>query len=280
MTTTEIIQAIKAEIERLMDEYKPTVGGVDELTGAHIVLANLLSFLDTLEKSEKPMNQDEDLNKEIKAFVNEYGYEKSEDILLIAIVARHFCELGCSRTAEKYDEIEYKRQQEEEQTCKGFEEEFRRFIKKEKEEEPDGSLPYYGDCGIYRIARHFAKWGAEHLANSNDEVVINGHKVAYDKDKDAITMDAIPNELEEAAENYSKERAEGHILYDWVHAFKAGAKWDRKQMMKEAVEKTVCLVPSLVGPKMFTTSIELSADELKGFNFGDKVCVIVLPKED
>lgn len=51
----------------------------------------------------------------------------------------------------------------EEQTCKGFEEEFRRFIKKEKEEEPDGSLPFYGDYGIYRIARHFAKWGAEHL---------------------------------------------------------------------------------------------------------------------
>ena len=46
MTT---IEKIKAEIERLMDEYKPIVGGVDELTGAHIILAKLLSFLDTLE---------------------------------------------------------------------------------------------------------------------------------------------------------------------------------------------------------------------------------------
>ena len=40
---------IKAEIERLMDEYKPVVGGTDELTGAHIVLAKLLSFLSTTE---------------------------------------------------------------------------------------------------------------------------------------------------------------------------------------------------------------------------------------
>ena len=45
---------------------------------------------------------------------------------------------------------------------KEFDDEFRRFIKKEKEEEPDGSLPAYGDYGIYRIARHFAEWGAEH----------------------------------------------------------------------------------------------------------------------
>ena len=46
---------------------------------------------DTLD-SEKPMNQDEDLNEEIKRFVAEYGYERSDDILLIAIVARHFTE--------------------------------------------------------------------------------------------------------------------------------------------------------------------------------------------
>lgn len=49
MTNAELISKIKAEIERVMDEYKPIVGGVDELTGAHIVLAKLLSFLSTLE---------------------------------------------------------------------------------------------------------------------------------------------------------------------------------------------------------------------------------------
>lgn len=49
------------------------------------------------------------------------------------------------------------------------------------------------------IARHFAQWGAEHLANSNGEVVINGHELVYDKGKDALTMKPIPNDLEEAA---------------------------------------------------------------------------------
>ena len=38
---------------------------------------------------EKPS---EDLNDEIKKFIEEYGYERGEDKLLIAIVARHFAE--------------------------------------------------------------------------------------------------------------------------------------------------------------------------------------------
>ena len=61
----------------------------------------------------------------------------------------------------------------EEKTCKGFEEEFRRFIKKEKEKEPDKSLPYYGDYGIYRVARHFAQWGARYAPLPEDTVLFN-----------------------------------------------------------------------------------------------------------
>jgi hypothetical protein len=36
----------------------------------------------------------EGLNDEIKKFIEEYGYERGNDKLLIAIVARHFYELG------------------------------------------------------------------------------------------------------------------------------------------------------------------------------------------
>lgn len=43
-----------------------------------------------IKESEKPMNQDEALNDEIKKFIEEYGYERGNDKLLIAIVARHF----------------------------------------------------------------------------------------------------------------------------------------------------------------------------------------------
>ena len=90
---------------------------------------------------------------------------------------------------------------------------------------------------IEDVARHFAQWGAEHLANSNDEVVINGHKVAYDKDKDAITMEEIQNDMEEAANNYL-DGVYGKIPHSDLHIaiFIAGAKWDREQIMKEAVQ--------------------------------------------
>lgn len=94
MTT---IEKIKAEIERMMDEYKPIVGGVDELTGAHIVLAKLLSFLSSLE-SEKSMNPD-GLEEELDRFiasgksvtVDDYGtYKVSYHDF--KKVARHFAE--------------------------------------------------------------------------------------------------------------------------------------------------------------------------------------------
>jgi len=49
---------------------------------------HLLAFIDSLQE-EKPS---EDLNDEIKKFIEEYGYERGEDKLLIAIVARHFAE--------------------------------------------------------------------------------------------------------------------------------------------------------------------------------------------
>ena len=51
-------------------------------------LGHIREFIDSLPE-EKPS---EDLNDEIKKFIEEYGYERGEDKLLIAIVARHFAE--------------------------------------------------------------------------------------------------------------------------------------------------------------------------------------------
>ena len=99
------------------------------------------------------------------------------------------------------------------------------------------------------FARHFAQWGAEHLANSNDEIVINGHKVAYNKDKDAITMEEIPNDLEEAArhseiltypmpEDGDIEKVfkvqEARVFHEI--GFIAGAKWQKEQDEKEQAD--------------------------------------------
>lgn len=67
-----------------------------------------------------------------------------------------------------------------------------------------------------------------------DEVTINGHKVAYDKDKDAITMEEIPNDLEEAAEEWAKENYGINYMdfgftqdaaFRAMYHFRAGAKW-------------------------------------------------------
>lgn len=91
-----IIEQIKTEIERRLKDYWRIcfhdVKAYNEDSNVR-ELKELLSFLSNLE-SEKPMNQDEELNEEIKRFAAEYDCERSEDILLIAIVARHFAEWG------------------------------------------------------------------------------------------------------------------------------------------------------------------------------------------
>lgn len=48
---------------------------------------------------EKPS---EDLVEEIKKFIEEYGYERGEDKLLIAIVARHFAEWQKERMMDEW----------------------------------------------------------------------------------------------------------------------------------------------------------------------------------
>lgn len=103
MTNTEIIQAIRNEIERLYAEHSSKYG-TDE---AGLVLYRLEDFLDSLEP-EKPMNQDE-LEVELSIwrhchfhgardghFNGEY-LERTSQLDL----ARHFAEWGYLRAAEK-----------------------------------------------------------------------------------------------------------------------------------------------------------------------------------
>ena len=115
MTNAELIAKIKAEIDNRYAEYREKMKS-DDFTyyeGMADALDLFEQFIDSLEL-EKPMEQDDELNDEIKRFVAEYGYERGNDILLIAIVARHFVEWGYLRVAEKYNEIEYNRQRAEE----------------------------------------------------------------------------------------------------------------------------------------------------------------------
>ena len=110
MTNTEIIQAIKAEIERRLANYHPEfvnhglASGFRE-DGKAIAYEELLSYISTLE-SEKPMQ--EVLEKEAVSYCFDNGLNISPRVA--TDFARHFYDLGCRRTAEKYDEIEYNRQ--------------------------------------------------------------------------------------------------------------------------------------------------------------------------
>ena len=101
MTNAELITKIKARIERLKAT-NPGEYNYQNAEGYVWALDDVLSFLSTLE-SEKPMN----LEEEIKRFVAKYGYERGEDILLIAIVARHFAQWGADHTPLPEDTVIY-----------------------------------------------------------------------------------------------------------------------------------------------------------------------------
>lgn len=118
MTNAELIQKIKAKIERLKLGWNE-VGQ----KGVELVLNDLLSFLDTLEeKSEKPMQ--EGLEEEITRTYHDGSVADTTEMDHVDYenIARHFYELGCRRTAEKYDEIEYNRQRAEESVPNDLEE--------------------------------------------------------------------------------------------------------------------------------------------------------------
>lgn len=76
--------------------------------------------------------------------------------------ARHFYELGCTRTAVMYDDIEYERQRIEEAGNEEFEKELHQYWleQKQKGEIVDGSIDDY--ITVQEVARHFAEWGAKH----------------------------------------------------------------------------------------------------------------------
>lgn len=113
-----------------------------------------------------------------------------------------------------------------------------------------------------------------------DEVTINGHKIVYDKDKGYVTIvkseESVPKDLEEAADEYL-QKVKAWFLRTLEHptakdAFKAGAEWDREQMMKEAVEADVNIYRDLVAGKSWAEFVV----EMPTNNLGDKVRVIIV----
>ena len=144
-------------------------------------------IVDTLE-SEKPMQ--DGLEEEIDKYREEHLF----DMPAFQQVARHFYELGCCRTAEKYDEIEYNRQREEEKSMnpERLEEELERFIESGKSVTVDDYGTYkvsYHD--FKKVARHFAEWQKE----QDDRLVDIIYQQGIEKGKDEIKEKAIEGHL-------------------------------------------------------------------------------------
>ena len=123
MTKEELLAKIKAEIERLYNGEAPKHDQQCNFDDGYFTgIDTIAQFIDTLE-SEKPINQ-ERLDENIKHYIEDCGWEKDSTIPVSFVrqIASHFYDLGCRRTAEKYDEIEYNRQRAKESVPKDLEE--------------------------------------------------------------------------------------------------------------------------------------------------------------
>ena len=93
---------------------------------------------------------------------------------------------------------------------------------------------------------------------------------------DKFSKPKFPNKLNAAAEEYSFPFRGGRDIWksDITNAFKAGAKWQKEKMMKNAVEADVNTYKELsVGKNWAEFVVEMPTN-----NLGDKVRLIVLPK--
>ena len=154
----EIIPSLRQEqpkdLEEAAEKYADSMGlrGFDKVR----TISDFKAGAEWKELSEA------DLEKEIDDYIK--GCLGSLTGLEIASCARYFYELGCRRTAEMYDDIEYNRQMaEEKQTVEGIDEEIDRLWESFSEEM---SGPHNLFDVYRRLAHHFAEWGAEHLKRS------------------------------------------------------------------------------------------------------------------
>lgn len=150
----------------------------------------------------------------------------------------------------------------------GLEEEIHEYNKERFDEyfpEQDGDFISEVDfmtC-LGRVARHFAEWGYLRAAEKYNEIEYNRQRAE----------ESVPKDLEEAANKFAVFYDQGTCDGIAQDCFIAGAKCDRQQMMKEAVEGEIT-------KDNRGNNVVRSGVFNKDFEYGDKVRVIVLPKND
>lgn len=110
MTNAELIQAIKAEIEKRILEKDHGFEDGEAEYGYNTCLKDMRRFLSALE-TEKPMNQDEELTEEIKRFIRTFCVDKFPTVNTIA---RHFAQWQYQKDREEFAQIKAKT------WCEGF----------------------------------------------------------------------------------------------------------------------------------------------------------------
>lgn len=129
-----------------------------------------------------------------------------------------------------------------------------------------------------------AKAYAEGFAKEYREIAYDAFLCGYS----AKCSTETPKDLEEAAEKYAKGEGLDNALGGWedMHdAFLAGAKWDRGQMMKCGIEKTIGQVEhTLAGNLCFFHGFEVTELDFPFLNskdcgYGDKVRIIIVKEE-
>ena len=171
MTNAELIAKIKAEIKKLFNRScikrnlarKNHYSYSEMVHGAEMdVCRQLLYFISDIEKS-LPKVDCEGLDEEINRTYHDGSVANTSDIDHVTYenIAEYFYNLGCHRTAEKYDELEYNRQRAEESEKPMNPNELEKEIEEYFPESTFNTGFNYDD--LQEIARHFAQWGAEHL---------------------------------------------------------------------------------------------------------------------
>lgn len=244
------------------------------------VCAGFSSIPPSYKLDVKPEQSVEGMDAEIERYWNRVtGFQPSFAVLELtkedlAKVARNFYELGCTRAAVMYDDIEYERQRAEEAELSGD-------LEEEIETEADKTFFangwYEGDHHQPRldisleefrdIARHFAEWGAEHV-NIRESLAFNfihyldehrpdrkmclsnGECADIVKAFESTDWDKIlryankfhPQELDDAAEQFIGNYPDIENLREYeigIISFKAGAGWGKKQVLQEIYDGKV-----------------------------------------
>ena len=100
-------------------------------------------------------------------------------------------------------------------------------------------------------------------------------KYFIDIDKRASGSSEIPKDLEEAAKEYFYNSENS---WEIMNVFIAGAEWQKEQMMKEAVEGEIKDFRFVREINYSSAKIEFNS--IPKLKEGDRVCMIVLPKEN